>query len=183
MTMLSRNGPMSPAALGLLQQQAGNKAVGHLPGLGAPMIAEQQQAASLPIYDRPTRQKKLVDAAAYELERQQLGRRLRYLATAIPKDAEEVLDAYPYESIGDKYKECGEKLQDAGRHYAQGNLLLAGFWAMEAGRYTDLEIEAHRIFESEGLSPISASGSPSPWSASSRAPPTHCSVWSTRAPA
>jgi hypothetical protein len=151
MTMLSRNGPMSPAALGLLQQQAGNKAVSHLPGLGAPMTAEQQQPASLPIYDRPTKQKKLVDAAAYELERQQLGRRLRYLATAIPKDAEEVLDAYPYESIGDKYKECGEKLQDAGRHYARGNLLLAGFWAMEAGRYTDLEIEAHRIFESEGL--------------------------------
>ena len=150
-TMPAGYGPMSPEALRLLQQQAGNKAVSHLPGLGAPMTAEQQQPPSLPIYDRTTRQKKLVDAESYELERQQLGRRLRYLVAAISKDAEEVLDAYPYESIGDKYKECGEKLQDAGRHYARGNLLLAGMWAWEAGKYTDLEGEAHRIFETEGF--------------------------------
>jgi hypothetical protein len=126
--------PAPPAAL------AGDAADSAPPGM----------VAMYPIWDRKAKQRIMVNAEQYELERQALGRLLRHLVKAIPEDAKTILDDYPFSAVKAMYDDVLDSLNSAGRSYARGDLLKAGIWAKDAMRWVDIESKAHKILLAEG---------------------------------
>ena len=104
-----------------LQRSAGNRAVAQL--LEQPATTPGGPAGApptFPIYDRTSRQKKMVDAAAYEDERARLGRLLRYLVKAIQDDAKTVLKEYPFTAVEEMYAESMDLWHRAAEYLREG---------------------------------------------------------------
>jgi hypothetical protein len=106
-----------------LQTSAGNRAVTDMVQSQGPDTGPMVTAVPMyPIFDRATKQTKMVDDAAYEQERQALARLIRYLAKEIPRDAKEILEGYPFAAVKEMYQEVTEALQHAGSYYSKGDL-------------------------------------------------------------
>jgi hypothetical protein len=102
------------------------------------------------IFDRATGTKTLVDPAAYEAERGKLKLQLTHLLAEIPKDRQAVLREYPLQAVKEMFGQTEEALKHAVSYYAKGDLLMAGAWAKEAGRYSSIEGKAHKLLMDEG---------------------------------
>jgi hypothetical protein len=142
-----------------IQASVGNRGMGAMlqrdpataPAQQGPAPVPPTSAATYVIWDRHAKQELRVDAAQAKQEYENLKRLVRYLAREIPADAARVLEEYPYERPKEMYATCTDALQSAARALARGDLVNAGVWASAARRFSDIEVEAHKIFQQESV--------------------------------